>query len=810
MLSEKKAPNRLINEKSPYLLQHAYNPVDWYPWGDEAFLKAKKEDKPVFLSIGYSTCHWCHVMAHESFEDQEVAARLNRDFVPVKVDREVRPDVDEVYMNICQMITGQGGWPLTVVMTPEQKPFYVGTYFPKKSRHGMPGLLDILDSLTEHWRESRQHVEEVAQQWTEILQERQAVRSGGQSQGTGIKERNQGKVRENWQQRLRQMAGEQILGKAGKHPQEPAEANAPAQASQDSFSPWGNLNPLNNAEGEMIKTAYEQLKQSFDPQWGGFGPPPKFPCPSQLLFLLHYHHFTKDAEALAMVEKTLEQMYRGGIFDHIGFGFSRYSTDRQWLAPHFEKMLYDNALLAMVYTEAWQITKRPLYKVIACKTLDYALRELGAADGGFFSAQDADSQGEEGKYYVFTPAEIVELLGKEDGEYFNWYFDITEKGNFEGKNIPNLIGNPEFDQLKEWLRERGSERAAAEAAMAREAEASGGRANEAKEPWPIDGWGSASADGTNPLIQWLAQQVYAYRLDRMELHLDDKILTAWNGLMAAALIKAYQAFGWKHYLEAARKTLVFIEEKLFSPEGRLLVSYHKGQEASAAAASGQGLLDDYSFLIWAQLEMYAATFELVWLERALELNDILIKEFWDGDRGGFYMTSSRGEKLISRPKPFYDGAMPAGNSVAALNLLRLGRLTGRQELRDKFYEQAEAFAGAAAGYPAGHCLYLIPLMLELYPEQELICTLPAKKRASNIAVPLEQRLKAVLNRRFRPELTVLVKEQAEENALGAVAPFSKDYPLAELAGFYLCSGKECQPPCHSLEELADKLDDLRH
>ncbi|MEL7623109.1 MAG: thioredoxin domain-containing protein [Clostridiales bacterium] len=803
MLSEKKVPNRLANEKSPYLLQHAYNPVDWYPWGEEAFQKAKEEDKPVFLSIGYSTCHWCHVMAHESFEDQEVAERLNRDFMPVKVDREVRPDVDEVYMNICQMITGQGGWPLTVVMTPEQKPFYVGTYFPKKSRHGMPGLLDILDSLAEHWRENRQHVEEVSRQWTEILQEREQVKSQSKAPS---------KVRDNWQQRFRQMAAEQILGKAGQEGNEPAGYYDP---SPRDF--------LNNDEGEMIKTAYEQLKQSFDAQWGGFGPPPKFPCPSQLLFLLHYHHFTKDEEALAMVEKTLEQMYRGGIFDHIGFGFSRYSTDRQWLAPHFEKMLYDNALLAMVYTEAWQITKRPLYKVIACKTLDYALRELGAAEGGFFSAQDADSQGEEGKYYVFTPAEILELLGKEDGEYFNWYFDITEKGNFEGKNIPNLIGNPEFDQLKEWLKEREAEKegessrssspdAKAETGAKAGAGAKAGVAAGEKEPWPIDGWGSASADGTNPLIQWLAQQVYAYRLDRMELHLDDKILTAWNGLMAAALIKAYQAFGWNHYLEAARKTLVFVEEKLFSPQGRLLVSYHKGEEgpSAAAAGQGQGLLDDYSFLIWAQMEMYAATFELVWLERALELNDILIREFWDEERGGFYMTSSQGEKLISRPKPFYDGAMPAGNSVAALNLLRLARLTGRQELRDKFDEQIEAFAGAAAGYPAGHCFYLIPLMLELYPEQELICTLPAKKGESDIALPLEQRLKAILNRRFRPELTVLVKERAEENTLGEIAPFSKDYPLAELAGFYLCSGKECQPPCHSLEELAGKLDDLRH
>lgn len=377
-----KKPNRLISENSPYLMQHAHNPVDWYPWGEEAFRKASEEDKPVFLSIGYSTCHWCHVMAHESFEDEEVAEALNRGYISVKVDKEERPDIDAVYMAVCQGLTGSGGWPLTIIMTPEQKPFFAGTYYPKTKRYNVPGLLEILEAVTKEWKENRDELIRAGDKIVNVLNGR------AQNRGKEPEERE---------------------GKAAR---------------------------LNK---DLVGTARETLYQAFDNWYGGFGTSPKFPMPHNLMFLLRWYQFEKDGHALEMVEKTLQQMYRGGIFDHIGYRFSRYSTDDKWLAPHFEKMLYDNALLVMAYLEAYQITKNELYKTVAMKTLNYITREMTNPEGGFYSAQDADSEGEEGKYYVFTQSEILALLGEPDGSLFNQFFDITESGNFEGKNIPNLI-----------------------------------------------------------------------------------------------------------------------------------------------------------------------------------------------------------------------------------------------------------------------------------------------------------------------------------------------------------------------------------
>lgn len=411
MCNQKKF-NRLINEKSPYLIQHAYNQINWYPWGEEAFEDAKRENKPIFLSIGYSTCHWCHVMAHESFEDENVAAILNNFFISIKLDREERPDVDSVYMTVCQALTGSGGWPLTIIMTPEQKPFFAGTYFPTTSRYGMPGLIEILESVATEWNNSK---EKLIGSSNNILKELNKF---------FVSERNDTKLSE-----------------------------------------------------KNLKNGYKQLLKSFDIKYGGFGKAPKFPTPHKLMFLLRYYKMYDETNALEMVESTLDSMYRGGLFDHIGYGFSRYSTDDKYLVPHFEKMLYDNALLVISYLEAYEITKNPLYKEVSIKILEYVFRELTSDEGGFYCAQDADSEGEEGKYYVFTPDEIRIILGQEDGDYFNEYYDITEDGNFEGMSIPNLIKNSAYDKRDE-------------------------------------------------KINILGQNVLDYRNERYSLHKDDKILTS--------------------------------------------------------------------------------------------------------------------------------------------------------------------------------------------------------------------------------------------------------------------------------------------
>ncbi|MDD4797538.1 MAG: thioredoxin domain-containing protein, partial [Eubacteriales bacterium] len=441
--------NHLLRETSPYLLQHAHNPVDWYPWGDEAFKKAQAQDKPVFLSIGYSTCHWCHVMAHESFEDDEVAALLNRFYIAVKVDREERPDVDAVYMNACQVLTGSGGWPLTIVMTPDQQPFFAGTYLPQRGNGGRMGLMELLETLAGQWQTNREKLLHAGAQITDFLRE-QAARQ-------------------------------------------------PAAAAL-SFAP--------------LHRAFEQFRQSFDAQNGGFGRAPKFPSPHNLLFLLRYGRAEAQPQALSMVEKTLTQMYRGGLFDHIGGGFSRYSTDARYLVPHFEKMLYDNALLALAYAEAAGATGQDLYAWVARRTLDYVLRELTDADGGFYSAQDADSDGIEGKYYVFTPGEVADVLGEQAGRRFCEEYGITRRGNFEGKSIPNLLENPAYLALP---------------------------------------------DGAVCAAQ---EKLYAYRLGRTSLHKDDKILTAWNGLMLAALARAYALLGDSPYLPAARRAASFLSSRL--------------------------------------------------------------------------------------------------------------------------------------------------------------------------------------------------------------------------------------------------------
>ena len=669
--------NHLRAEKSPYLLQHVNNPVDWYPWGQAAFDKAKTEDKPVFLSIGYSTCHWCHVMAHESFEDAEVAEVLNRDFICVKVDREERPDVDTVYMSVCQALTGSGGWPMTVILTPEQKPFWAGTYLPKNSRYGMPGLLDLLAAVTQQWHTGREALLNSSEQIVSLLQ---------------AQERD-------------------------------AQSSDPDKA--------------------LLFRAFEQFKRGYDSRWGGFGSAPKFPTAHNLLFLLRYSVRSEHGDASEMALHTLNQMYRGGMFDHIGGGFSRYSTDQKWLVPHFEKMLYDNALLSCAYLEAYQKTGKAVYKTVVTKTLDYVLRELTDAQGGFYCGQDADSDGVEGKYYVFTPDEVINVLGEADGQHFCDWFGITQQGNFEGKNILNLIENRHFEE----------------------------------------------SDGQ---IERLCQKLYDYRLARVSLHKDDKVLTSWNGLMIAALAQTGWLLNESKYLNAAKKAQSFIAKHLTDTNNRLHLRWRDGETAH------DGQLDDYAFYALALLALYRATFDVDYLSSAIKLAQQILSLFSDDINGGFYRNASDGEQLITRPKEVYDGAIPSGNSVTALVLCRLAALTGETKWQQAADRQLRFVCGTISDYPAGYCVSLLAMMTVLYPGQELICA--AADEGS------DEMLLDFLRETPVWDLTVLFKTKSNQQALAQAAPFTADYPLPEHGcAYYLCRNKACAAPVYSLSELKNLL-----
>ncbi len=594
--------NKLINETSPYLLQHAENPVDWYPWCEEAFNKAKAEDKPIFLSIGYSTCHWCHVMAHESFESQQTADILNKNFISIKVDKEERPDIDSIYMNVCQALTGSGGWPTSIFMTPEQKPFFAGTYFPPASRFGLIGFSDLLTAVADKWRNNRH---ELTASTDEII----------------------------------------------KH--------------------IGNsINYSGKVNKSKIDDAILYFKKIYDKEYGGFGTAPKFPTPHNLLFLLNIYEKSQDKSILNMAENTLVQMYRGGIFDHIGGGFSRYSTDRFFLVPHFEKMLYDNALLMLAFTKAYSITKNKLYKDVADKTAEYILREMTNEQGGFYSAQDADSEGVEGKYYVFEKAEIIKLLGEEKGEQFCAKFNITDAGNFEDKNIPNLlkadISEIDITTFNEFL----------------------------------------------PLI-------YDYRKSRTRLHLDDKILTSWNSLMISAFSYMYRTFNDTKYLDAAIKAYKFIDENL-TDNDVLYVSWRNGNR------SGKGFIDDYAFYAFALINLYEATLDKNHLDKAVTLTQRAIDNFYDKDNGGFYLYGSENEQLIVKPKEVYDNAIPSGNSVMCYNLLKLSSHITSEKLSVISEQQMNFMAGHAEQYPGAFCFYLLSVIMHIYPLKKIVCVLSEK------------------------------------------------------------------------------------
>ncbi len=660
--------NRLILEKSPYLLQHAYNPVDWYSWGEEAFLKAKEEDKPIFLSIGYSTCHWCHVMERECFEDRDVSDLLNKYFISIKVDREERPDIDHIYMSVCQTLTGHGGWPLTVLLTPDRKPFFAGTYFPKHDQYGITGILNILNHVIQAWNNRRD----------ELLN-----------------------------------AGEQIT-------------RAIQQKSQ---------NKVRTLSESILHEAFRQFNRAFDSQYGGFGHAPKFPSPHSLSFLLRYRYATGEKAALDMVEKTLEHMYQGGIYDHIGFGFCRYSTDRPWLVPHFEKMLYDNALLAIAYLEAFQATAEEKYAHVAKEIFTYVQRDMTSIDGGFYSAEDADSQGVEGLFYTWKPEEVIQVLGQQDGEQFCALYDITARGNFDGRSIPNLISSRA--EKNEWI------------------------------------------EGCREKLFW-------ERKKRIHPFKDDKILTAWNALMATAFAMGGRILKHDQYINVSKRALHFIETTLTRKDGRLLARYRDGD------ADIPAYLDDYAFLVWAYLELYEATYEPLYLKKAIDTQNALKHLFEDDKNGGFFLCGKDSEQLLTRPKDTYDGAIPSGNSVTAMNLLRLSRITGNSQMAEEYHLLLHAYADVISHAPTGYAHLLSSYLFSLQPSREVILV---SDQPEKDVVPFYD----VLQEKFRP-FTTTIRYGKDFSLLQDVIPFIDDYSAYSgrtLA--YVCKNFSCMKPVENTE-----------
>ena len=683
-LAEK--PNRLVNEKSPYLLQHAHNPVDWYPWGEEAFDRARAENRPVFLSIGYSTCHWCHVMARESFEDDEVAALLNKHFVSIKVDREERPDVDQVYMSACQALTGQGGWPLSVFLSPDKQPFFAGTYIPKRSRYGITGLMELLPRLAALWHEQPQEAVAVGKQLMAALAERGGVNSGG---------------------------------------------TLPRKA--------------------LLDEAYHLLLHSFDERYGGFGGAPKFPVPHRLTFLLRYWKRTGDSKALQMVTATLKAMARGGIFDQLGYGFHRYSTDEQWLAPHFEKMLYDQALLAIAYLEAYQAGGEREFADMARAILEYMLRELRAPEGAFYSAEDADTAGEEGLFYLWTPAGIAAVLGEEQGGAVTEYFGVTGEGNFEsGRSTLHRPHDPE--------------RFAAEKGL--------------------------SLTELEGLLGDARERLRRARSERERPFKDDNILTSWNGLAIAALARGGAVLGEPQYTEAAAKAAAFIKEKMIAPGGRLLRRYRDGEAALPA------YLDDYAFLVWGLLELYGATFSVAHLRWALSLTEAMLGLF---QSGGALRFAAADEGALPAFVDASDGALPSGNSVAALNLLQLGHLTGREELTERGEAIIASFGSDLQRSPAVYTAMLAALDLALGPAAELV--IAGEARSDEVA-----RMAGTVFRGFHPKLTLLFHPAgSDKKEIAAIAPFIAPMTARGKVTAYLCRDRRCLPPVDTAAALAKLL-----
>ncbi len=686
---ESKHANRLIYETSPYLLQHAHNPVDWYPWGGEALEKARSENKPILLSIGYSACHWCHVMEKESFENEEIAALMNELFVNIKVDREERPDLDEVYMNVVQMLTGRGGWPMTVFLTPEGKPFYGGTYFPPEDRYGVPGFPKVLRAVAQAYRERSQDVEKSVEQILNALHRLSEVRE-----------------------------------------------------SQRSFAP------------DIIAQSAEQLAQAYDREHGGLGRAPKFPNVGVYeLFLRHYRR-SRDERFLEMVTHTLTKMALGGIYDHLGGGFHRYSVDEKWLVPHFEKMLYDNAQLTRICAQVFAITGDPLFKRVTEETLQYLLREMLHPEGGFYSTQDADSEGEEGKFFVWTPDDIVQVLGEEAADIFCRVYDVTDFGNFEGKSILHPTLTPE--QGAKFFR---------------------------KELGEIE-----------KLIAEAKQKLFAAREKRVKPFRDDKILISWNGLMLSGLAEAVKISPDPRYLDATQRMINFIFGKM-SQDGKLLHTYKDGQPKLP------GYLDDYAFLIVGLLDFYEVTFDRSLLDRTIELAETMVREFWDDIDGGFSYTGKSHEQLISRTKPAFDSSVPSGNSMATHALLRLFHYTGREDYLKRAEKVLRLYYEAIESQPFGFSHMLSALDFYLEKPKEIVLVGEKKDRET-------QDLLRKIHSVYLPNKTLQVVEPGE--------PLEKISPLLEgktqLDGkptVYVCHNFTCSPPVTEGEKLRELLEHER-
>ena len=689
-----KKPNRLINEKSPYLLQHAYNPVDWYPWCEDAFDKAKNEDKPIFLSIGYSTCHWCHVMEKESFEDNDVANLMNKFFVSIKVDREERPDIDGIYMLVCQMLTGSGGWPLTIIMTPDKEPFYAGTYFPKEDRFGKLGMINLIPGIHNVWVKKR---EEISKSVKEISN---ALNSSLMEQP------------------------EKVIGE------------------------------------EAFEKAFNYFSDQFDAENGGFGTSPKFPTPHNLLFLLRYWKRKNSKRALEMVEKTLTGVYKGGIYDHIGFGFHRYSTDQIWLVPHFEKMIYDQALLVDVYIEAFQATRKAFYKKAAEEVLNYVLRDITSPGSGFYTAEDADSEGEEGKYYLWTKKEIEQILSGKDLEFILEFYNVKNEGNWidpvhDSKTGTNIL------HLKKDLKLYADEI-------------------------------NSSEDILNEKLDVLREKLFASREKKPRPFKDTKILTDWNGLMISALSKAAQVFETNKYYSAAEKAACFILKNLVNKEGRLLHRFKDGESGITATA------DDYAFFIAGLLDLYEAGFNSEYLKTAIDLNADFIKYFWDDKNGGYYFTPSDGEKLLIRQKEIYDGAVPSGNSVAILNLLRIGRITGNFDYEKKASSVIQFFSVLVENAPQAFTRTLASMDFALGPSKEIIIS-------GKMDSLITEEMMKVLREKYIPN-KVIIFNSKENEQLRNISPFLSEYtPKENQTAVYVCKNYKCDLPVTTVEQLQTLL-----
>ena len=692
--------NHLSSEKSPYLLQHADNPVDWYPWGEKAFQKAKSENKPILLSIGYSTCHWCHVMAHESFEDPEVAQLMNDVFVSIKVDREERPDIDKIYMTVCQIMNNSGGWPLTIIMTPDKKPFFAGTYFPKETRFGRIGLVDLTKKINELWNNQRNELINSSERIVYALQD----------------------------------------------------------LSQE--SPGESLNT------KTLEKAYSQLKSQFDDQNGGFGLAPKFPSPHNLLFLLRIYKRENNLKALAMVEKTLQEMRKGGIFDQVGYGFHRYSTDKKWLVPHFEKMLYDNALLAIAYTEAYQATKNKEYEKTAEQIFEYILRDMTTPEGAFFSAEDADSEGEEGKFYTWTFEELNSILEPAEIKLSELVYNVKSNGNFldestgksTGKNILHLT--QELENIAEDL--------------------------------------NISIKDLRNKIEIVREKLFKSRESRIRPHLDDKILADWNSLMIAALAKGAYVFGKEKYKKAAQNAMKFILENFIDDKGILLHRYRDGY------AEIKGFVDDYSFLIWALIELYEATLDIKYLTNAIDWSEKQIESFWDKEIGGFYFTNEVSEDLITRQKEIYDGALPSGNSVAMLNLLRLFQITGDSKYEVKADEISRVFAESVKINPSAHSYLMIAVDFAVGPTFSVIIS------GDSGEMDTIKMLNSIRNE-FLPNKTLLHRATEQDppsiDKFARYAEFFDKY--LNKATAYVCVNKTCKPPTNEIEKMIEYMNPAR-